>query len=96
MMPELKVHAVGPLRGSGSHRSLCEQVILDGPYRNTRAKGSFLRGEVTCKPCRDRLPREEKVEGCWVCDVPGMKPPHDASGRCESGAKQHCSCEICF
>ena len=25
-----------------------------------------------------------------------MMPPHDASPRCESGKRNHCSCDICF
>jgi hypothetical protein len=25
-----------------------------------------------------------------------MCPPHDASPRCESGKRNHCSCDICF
>lgn len=25
-----------------------------------------------------------------------MCPPHDASPRCESGKRNHCSCDTCF
>lgn len=25
-----------------------------------------------------------------------MCPPHDASPRCESGKRNHCSCDVCF
>jgi len=25
-----------------------------------------------------------------------MYPPHDASPRCESGKRNHCSCDVCF
>ncbi len=25
-----------------------------------------------------------------------MMPPHDASDRCESGKRPHCTCDVCF
>lgn len=25
-----------------------------------------------------------------------MMPPHDASPKCESGKRNHCSCDVCF
>lgn len=36
---------------------------------------------------------------CPTCE--GLKPgedapPHDASVRCESGRRNHCSCDVCF
>lgn len=37
--------------------------------------------------------------GCVTCaqHMPGeMMPPHDPSPRCESGKRQHCTCDICF
>lgn len=36
---------------------------------------------------------------CCTCarKRPGdLCPPHDASARCESGKRPHCSCDICF
>jgi hypothetical protein len=37
--------------------------------------------------------------GCVTCaqHMPGeMMPPHDASPRCESGKRNHCTCDTCF
>jgi len=39
------------------------------------------------------------VEGCAYCAKfkPGeMFPSHDASRRCESGGRDHCTCDTCF
>lgn len=37
---------------------------------------------------------------CPTCDADrqtrGPKPPHGASARCESGGRNHCSCDRCF
>lgn len=43
---------------------------------------------------RHRLARGE----CRYCDehVSEFHPPHDASDRCESGGRSHCSCDVCF
>lgn len=41
------------------------------------------------------LPRGE----CASCDLNrgvAMVPPHDASPRCESGKRPHCTCDTCF
>ncbi len=38
-------------------------------------------------------------EGCPSCarEVKGgFFPPHDASSRCESGKRSHCTCDTCF
>ena len=35
-----------------------------------------------------------KAAGCDLCESPG--PPHDASPNCESGKREHCSCDVCF
>lgn len=41
--------------------------------------------------------RRKNVVGCTICDEPGtLKPPHTASVRCQSGGRNHCSCDICF
>lgn len=44
---------------------------------------------ITCKP-----------EGeCAYCDqhcYDEMMPKHEASPRCESGKRPHCTCDICF
>lgn len=48
-------------------------------------------------------PRRYILSGglCVTCNqyTPGidaMMPPHDPSLRCESGKRNHCSCDICF
>ena len=33
---------------------------------------------------------------CPTCQLGGMMPPHFASPRCESGRRNHCSCDTCF
>lgn len=43
--------------------------------------------------------RRQWVEDCPYCAhyTPAeMFPPHDASPRCESGRRDHCTCDICF
>lgn len=49
-------------------------------------------GPPRCR--RHRLARGE----CPYCDeqVSEFHPPHDASDRCESGGRSHCSCDVCF
>ncbi len=46
---------------------------------------------------RHKLPPGE----CKYCDVERADgnehhPSHDASDRCESGKRNHCSCEVCW
>lgn len=42
-----------------------------------------------------RTPRGLLVAGCPGCRDEGG-PPHEASPRCESGGRDHCSCDACF
>lgn len=46
----------------------------------------------------EQASRRSRVEGCQVCNEypPDEGPPHDASPRCESGRREHCTCDICF
>lgn len=44
-------------------------------------------------------PRRRRVEGCSYCEQnkgASMMPSHDASLRCESGKRPHCTCDTCF
>lgn len=43
-------------------------------------------------------PRQHRVPGCPTCERAGtgMEPNHDASYKCESGWRAHCSCGTCF
>ena len=42
--------------------------------------------------------RRHDVPGCPRCDAADtvFHPAHDASSRCDSGGREHCSCEVCF
>lgn len=40
--------------------------------------------------------RDEKVPGCPLCAETGVVPPHYASRWCESGGREHCTCDVCF
>ena len=49
----------------------------------------------------DNLQGKAPEGECEYCDDQrlldiGFHPPHNASPRCESGGKNHCSCDICF
>jgi hypothetical protein len=36
---------------------------------------------------------------CSYCDshrTDSMMPPHTASSQCESGKREHCTCDVCF
>jgi hypothetical protein len=45
--------------------------------------------------------RRHYVAGCSLCETiktrdHGHGPSHDASARCESGYREHCTCDTCF
>jgi hypothetical protein len=45
--------------------------------------------------------RRSLVSGCQYCENlkasgSNFHPPHDASPRCESGGRPHCTCDTCF
>lgn len=66
------------------HEAMLEQGMHAG---NTDAKFDPPRRLIVSHP------------QCWTCSqyVPGdMMPWHDASPRCESGKRPHCTCDICF
>jgi hypothetical protein len=49
--------------------------------------------------CRPKRRRHKLTAGkCKSCDgeTNDFHPPHDASNRCESGKRSHCSCDTCF
>ena len=48
---------------------------------------------------KQHKPRHELPPGeCVACDADRgqMHPSHDASPNCESGKRNHCSCDACF
>jgi hypothetical protein len=49
-------------------------------------------------PCNECLEAEIEASRCLYCEETGGKfrPPHKASNRCESGKRDHCTCDICF
>lgn len=57
-------------------------VRVKRPTKPLQVRISFML-DGTCRTC-EALARGE------------MCPPHDASPRCESGKRNHCSCDICF
>lgn len=82
------IHGFGETTKSGAHRSACYQFILDGPHKSGNVLSTRIEAEVTCVPCLKKM--------CLICAQPGMKPAHKASDRCESGKRDHCSCEVCW
>ena len=45
----------------------------------------------------ERQARDHERENCSFCQQHGTDgPPHFASSRCESGRRNHCSCDTCF
>ena len=50
----------------------------------------------SCLECPECANQEK--EGCTYCEETAGKfaPRHKASERCESGKRNHCSCDICF
>ncbi len=45
---------------------------------------------------RRRIVTEEGCPTCAELARGSFGPPHDASPRCESGKRNHCTCDICF
>lgn len=45
---------------------------------------------------RRRIVMEEGCETCAELARGSWGPSHDASPRCESGKRPHCTCDICF
>jgi len=51
----------------------------------------------TVKPLRAiRVTREPGCEYCAKHRDDPMMPPHQASSRCESGKRSHCTCDTCW
>ncbi len=44
------------------------------------------------------LQRRREIEACAFCreNKGKMAPRHFASPRCESGKRNHCTCDVCF
>lgn len=53
------------------------------------------------KPARPRHRQKADPGECAYCDSlrergESFHPPHDVSSNCESGRRDHCSCDRCF
>ena len=57
-----------------------QNYLTDAPPQYLRR---VLCTDGSCKTCNEHKPGE-------------IMPPHDASVRCESGRRNHCTCDICF
>lgn len=71
--------------------------LVDGRWIRNRmdAKDDRINAELR----RKFPPRRQRAEGCLTCaryPEGAMFPRHDASPRCESGQRPHCSCSTCF
>jgi hypothetical protein len=61
----------------------------------------FACNAISGEVCRKPMPRARRFEmprgECAYCDTAGDHHPwHDASSRCESGSRSHCTCDVCF
>lgn len=75
---------------SGQANDLAEGAGETGPLK---PNGNFER-----RPHLAGM-RKRTVPICSYCDKYGadsMMPAHDASPRCESGKRPHCTCDTCF
>jgi len=45
-----------------------------------------------------KVNRIHKAKGCSYCEAEktDFHPSHDASPNCQSGGRNHCSCDVCF
>lgn len=52
--------------------------------------------QATPKLPRIRVMPEGECAYCDRCRNDSMMPFHHASSRCESGMRNHCTCDVCF
>ena len=68
---------------------------LDGLFGMTRDKIAALSDDR--RPAvRTSFVLDGSCPTCAALARGELCPPHDASPRCESGRRNHCSCDICF
>lgn len=58
------------------------QAFIEEPGQTPPLR-RYLCLDGSCPTCNEHRPGEST-------------PPHDASARCESGKRNHCTCDICF
>lgn len=65
----------------------CARTALDALYGSRRPQQKerrYILSGGLCVTCSQYTPGD------------GLLPPHDASDRCESGKRNHCTCDVCF
>lgn len=62
--------------------------------------GQSFNGRAASEASPVRVERRTYVDGCKTCESVkasnGFGPSHDASYGCESGKRDHCTCDTCF
>lgn len=56
---------------------------------------------IDVRDVADNIRKERKEMPCEECETirtkhGGFGPPHTASRNCESGKRDHCTCDVCF
>lgn len=59
---------------------------------------TFVTGDVAnVRMWKERGDASIRPFDCSTCDDHGaFGPPHNASSRCQSGGRDHCTCDTCF
>jgi hypothetical protein len=83
-----KYRKTAELRDANGHAQFCGLYISDKP-REAKA-------EVAKLNARTSFVLDGSCQTCAQLAKGEMCPPHDASPRCESGKRNHCSCDNCF
>ena len=80
---------MGTLRKARQMKSDC----LECP---NAVEGATCYDVATCSPRRRR--HKLSPGKCAICDreTNDFHPSHDPSSRCESGKRNHCTCDVCF
>lgn len=84
----------------------CGNIFGEAPVIDSGNPPGHGQFRITCRTCAitthyDVKPkiRRQHVENCVFCakfKATDFFPPHDASDRCESGKRNHCTCDTCF
>ena len=63
---------------------------------NTSIQEAQLNDQMEADSLRRHIVTEEGCPTCAELARGSFGPPHDASPRCESGKRPHCTCDTCF
>lgn len=86
-------------RQSVATRTFVTSAGLTVAYCSLDGHEASVRRRFTERVGASSLPalRVSRVDDCPTCVAGGsFAPPHEASSRCESGRRNHCSCSACF